>query len=81
MQETRDIRVQSLGWEEPMEQEMATHFNIFAWKIPWAEKPNRLHFVGSQRDRTEYTHTHRKEFRFRELCSQEAGSTFLFRNF
>ena len=34
--------VQSLGWEDPLEQEMATHSSILAWKIPWAEKPGRL---------------------------------------
>ena len=75
------MRVQSLGWEDPIEQEMATHSNIFAWKIPWAEEPDRLQSMGSQGDRTECTHTHRKEFRFRELCSQETGSTFLFKSF
>lgn len=37
--------------------------------------------MRSQRDRTECTHTHRKEFRFRELCSQETGSTFLLKTF
>ena len=39
MQETW---VQSLGWEDPLEKEMATHFNILAWKIPWTEEPGRL---------------------------------------
>ena len=39
MQETR---VQSLGWEDPLEKEMATHSNILAWKIPWTEEPSRL---------------------------------------
>ena len=36
MQETR---VQSLGWEDPLEKEMATHSSILAWKIPWTEEP------------------------------------------
>ena len=36
MQETQ---VQSLGWEDPLEKVMATHFSILAWKIPWTEKP------------------------------------------
>ena len=39
MQETQ---VQSLGWEDPLEKEMATHSNILAWKIPWTEEPSRL---------------------------------------
>ena len=41
--------VQSLGQEDPLEKEMATHSNILAWKIPWTEEPCRLQTVGSQR--------------------------------
>ena len=43
--------VQSGGWEDPMEKEMATHSSILAWKIPWTEEPGRLQFMGSQRVR------------------------------
>ena len=39
MQETW---VQSLGWEDPLEKEMATHSSVLAWKIPWSEEPDRL---------------------------------------
>ena len=46
MQETW---VRSLGWEDPLEKEMATHSSILAWKIPWTEKPGRLQSMGSQR--------------------------------
>ena len=46
MQETQ-IRV--LGWENPLEKEMATHPNILAGKIPWTEVPCRLQFKGLQR--------------------------------
>ena len=46
MQETR---VQSLGWEDPLEKEMATHSSILAWRIPWTEEPGRLQSTGSQR--------------------------------
>ena len=46
MQETW---VQSLGQEDPLEKEMATHSSTLAWKIPWTEKPGRLQSVGSQR--------------------------------
>ena len=35
----RETQVQSLGWEDLLEKEMATHFSIFAWKIPWVEEP------------------------------------------
>ena len=38
----RDTRVQSLGWEDLLEKEMATHSSILAWKIPWMEEPGRL---------------------------------------
>ena len=46
MQETR---VKSLGWEDLLEKEMATHSSILAWKIPWTEKPGGLQSMGSQR--------------------------------
>ena len=42
-------RVQSLGREDPLEKEMATHSSTLAWKIPWTEKPGRLQSMGSQR--------------------------------
>ena len=38
-----------LGWEDPLEKEMATHSSILAWRIPWTEEPSGLHFMGSQR--------------------------------
>ena len=46
MQETQ---VQSLGWENPLEEGMATHSSILAWRIPWAEEPGRLQFIGLQK--------------------------------
>ena len=46
MQETQ---VQSLGWEDPLEKEMATHSSTFAWRIPWRKEPGRLQSMGSQR--------------------------------
>ena len=46
MQETR---VQSLGWEDLLEKEMATHSSILAWKIPWTVEPGRLQSMGSLR--------------------------------
>ena len=42
MQETQEIQVQSLGWEDPPEEEMATHSSIIACKTPWTEEPGRL---------------------------------------
>ena len=43
------MRVQSLGWEDPPEEGMATHSSIPSWRIPWTEEPDRLQFTGSQR--------------------------------
>ena len=48
MQETQ---VQSLGHEDPLEKEMATHSSTLAWRIPWREESGRLQFMGLQRDR------------------------------
>ena len=45
----QEIRVQSLGWENPLEEEMATPSSIFAWRIPWIEKPGGLQSMESQR--------------------------------
>ena len=41
--------VQSLGREDPLEKEMATHSSILAWRIPWTEEPGKLQSMGSQR--------------------------------
>ena len=43
----QDNQIQSLGWEDPLEKEMATYSIIIAWRIPWAEEPGRLHSKGS----------------------------------
>ena len=45
----RETWVQSLGGEDPLEKEMATHSSILAWRIPWAEEPGGLQSMGSQR--------------------------------
>ena len=39
----------SLGWEDPLEEEMATHSSILAWRIPWTEEPGGLQSMGSQK--------------------------------
>ena len=49
MQETQEMWVQSLGWEDPLEEEMATHSSILAGEIAWTEEPSGLQSVGSQR--------------------------------
>ena len=45
----RETQVRSLGWEDPLEKEMAIHSSTIAWKIPWIEEPGRLQSMGSQR--------------------------------
>ena len=49
MQETQ---VRSLGWEDPLEKEMAIQSSILAWKIPWTEEPGELQSMGSQKNQT-----------------------------
>ena len=44
----RETQIQSLGWEDPLEKEMATHSSLLACRIPWAEEPDRLQSTGSQ---------------------------------
>ena len=48
MQEPQEMRVQSLGREDPLEEDMATYSSILAWRIPWTEEPGGLHSMGSQ---------------------------------
>ena len=43
MQETQEAWVRSLGWGDPLEEEMATFSSILAWKIPWTEEPGKFH--------------------------------------
>ena len=49
MQETQEKQVQSLGQEDPLQEEMASHSSILAWRIPWTEETGGLQSMGSQR--------------------------------
>ena len=49
MQETEEMQVGSLGGEDALEKEMATHSSILAWRIPWTEEAGGLQSMGSQR--------------------------------
>ena len=52
MQEAiQEVQVRFLGQEDPLEEEMATHSSILAWRIPWTEEPGRLQSMGSHRVR------------------------------
>ena len=56
MQEAQEMQVRSLGQEDPLEKEMATHSSILAWRIPWTEESGGLQSMGSQEsDMTEVT--------------------------
>ena len=58
MQETQETWVESLGQEDPLEEEMATHSSILAWEIPWTEEPAGLESTGHKElNRTEHRHT------------------------
>ena len=59
------MRVRFLGWEDPLEEQMATHSSILAGKIPWTEEPGGLQSIGSQRAGQDgwMEHTHNSVFR------------------
>ena len=59
--------VRSLGWEDPLEKKIATHFSILAWRIPWTEKPGGLWSMGSQRVGHDWA-TNRKYTHRRKIC-------------
>ena len=44
----RKTQVQSLGWEDPLDKEMTTHFSILAWRVPWTEELGGLQFMGNK---------------------------------
>ena len=68
-------QVQSLGEEDPLAKEMATHSSILSWKIPWTEEPGRLQFMGSQRVGHDWTCTHSEDKREeREQTRQKSSS-------
>ena len=48
----QEMQDQSLGWENPLEKEMAINFSLLAWEIPWTEKPGGLQSMGLQRSQT-----------------------------
>ena len=53
----QETSVRSLGREDPLEKEMATHSSTLAWRIPWREEPGRLQSMGSRRVRHDFTFT------------------------
>ena len=71
----QEIQIRSLGWEDPLEKEMATHSSILAWRIPWTEEPGGLQSTGVTKSRTrlsDFTFT----FNFRWLSGKEFTCQF-----
>ena len=50
----KETWVRSLGWEDPLEEDMASHFSILAWRIPWIEEPGGLQSIGLHRVRNDF---------------------------
>ena len=67
-QETQKMWVWSLGWEGPLEEEMASHTSILTWQIPWTEEPGRLQFMGSLRVLQLSTHVHVQIYIINRMC-------------
>ena len=53
----QEMQIQTLGWEDSLEKEMATHSSILTWEIPWAEEPGRLESMGLQKSWTQLSNT------------------------
>ena len=75
------MHVQSLGQEDPLEKQMATCSNIFAWEIPWTEEPGGLLFTGSQKNQTQLSVSMYMSCIFTKhslgICQKLVGSRFL----
>ena len=84
------MQVQSLGWEDPLEEGMATHTSILAWRIPWTEEHGRLQSVESQRvelrlkrlsthaqNSTKYLYYYSKCYHLGKLSDRYMGSFYI----
>ena len=58
MQEPQETQDQSLGWDDPLEKEMATLSSILAWRIPWTEESGGLQTIGTERVSRNWAHAH-----------------------
>ena len=63
MQEIQETQFLSLGWDDSLQEGMATHSSILAWRIPWKEEPGRLQSMGSQRVGHDFIFTFHQCFR------------------
>ena len=63
MQETKEMQVRSLGWQDPLEEGMATHSSILSWRIQWTEESGNIQFIGSQsRTQLKWLSTYKQEW-------------------
>ena len=69
MEETEETRVRSLGGEDPVEEGMATHSSILAWRIPWTEEPGRL-WGCKESDTTEVLSPHTRTNNFNQYMEE-----------
>ena len=71
--------VQSLGWEDPLEEGVATHSSVLAWRIPWTEEPGGLQSTGSQRvvhDGATFTYTVGRDANWYTHYGEQCGDSF-----
>ena len=70
MQETQETWVRSLGREDPLEEGMATHSSLLAWRIPWTEEPGRLQSMGSGRKQSRHSLATEQQLLLREYSKE-----------
>ena len=72
VQEMQETQAQSLSWEDPLEEEMATHSSILAWRIPWTGEPGGLQSMGlKEQDKTEWLNMHTQEIEIKSYWLEE----------
>ena len=72
VQEMQETQAQSLSWEDPLEEEMATHSSILAWRIPWTREPGGLQSMGlKEQDKTEWLNMHTQEIEIKSYWLEE----------
>ena len=76
-----ETRVQSLGWEDPVEEGMATHSSILVWRIPWTEEPGWLQSIESQSDTVKRVNTHSYFFEHISLHTSTKPASLIFSHF
>jgi len=76
MQHLQETQVRSLGQEDPLEEEMATHSSILAWRIPWTQEPSGLKSMGLQRVRYDLAIKHAYMIDFSSVAMKVLDSIF-----